>query len=120
VVSELALTEASRFIRRSVKTICKNCTTQERNLVSEAGKLVKSGVILAGTDRVAVNVVALGILRSLGRTRAVSAGPVWNLEQIQRSVYLGLGVGSAEQIELVIADSESPKMAGLIRKWIVA
>jgi len=86
----------------------------------EAGKLVKSGVILAGTDRVAVDVVALGILRSLGTTKAVATGSVWNLEQIQRSVQLGLGVGSAEQIELITADSCSQKMADLIRKWIVA
>jgi uncharacterized protein (DUF362 family) len=86
----------------------------------EAGKLVKSGVILAGTDRVAVDVVALGILRSLGTTQAVSTGSIWNLEQIQRSVQLGLGVASAEQIELVTADSASQKMADSIRRLIVA
>lgn len=72
------------------------------------------------TDRVAVDVVALGILRSLGTTKAGSAGSVWNLEQIQRSVQLGMGVGSAAQIELVTADSGSQKMADLIRKRIVA
>jgi len=86
----------------------------------EAGKLVKSGVILAGTDRVAVDVVAIGILRSLGTTEAVSRGSVWNLEQIKRAIELGLGASSSEQIELVTADSASQTMADKIRKLIVA
>lgn len=86
----------------------------------EAGKLVKSGVILAGTDRVAVDVVAIGILRSLGTTEAVSSGSIWDLEQIKRAVQLGLGASSAEQIELVAADGASQTMADQIRKLIVA
>jgi uncharacterized protein (DUF362 family) len=86
----------------------------------EAGKLVKSGVILAGTDRVAVDVVAIGILRSLGTTKAVETGSVWNLEQIHRAVQLGLGASGHEQIELVTADSASQKMADSIRQLIVA
>lgn len=86
----------------------------------EAGKLVKSGVILAGTDRVAVDVVAIGILRSLGTTETVSRGSVWDLEQIKRAVQLGLGASSPEQIELVAADGASRKMADQIQKLIVA
>jgi uncharacterized protein (DUF362 family) len=86
----------------------------------EAGKKVKSGVILAGTDRVAVDVVAIGILRSLGTTDAVSRGSVWDLEQIQRAVQLGLGSSSDEQIEIVTADTASQTMANSIRKLIVA
>jgi uncharacterized protein (DUF362 family) len=86
----------------------------------EAGKKVKSGVILAGTDRVAVDVVAIGILRSIGTTDAVSRGSVWDLEQIQRAVQLGLGSSSDEQIEIVTADTASQTMADSIRKLIVA
>jgi uncharacterized protein (DUF362 family) len=86
----------------------------------EAGKRVQANVILAGTDRVAVDVVAIGILRSLGTTEAVSRGAVWDLEQIQRAVQLGLGASSDQQIELVTADSASQKMADEIRKLIVA
>lgn len=86
----------------------------------EAGQLAKPGVILAGTDRVAVDVVALGILRSLGTTEAVANGSVWSLEQIQRAVELGLGASSDEQIEIVTADRASQAMADEIRRWIVA
>lgn len=85
----------------------------------DTGKKVKSGVILAGTDRVAVDVVAIGILRSLGTTEAVSRGSVWQLEQIRRAVELGLGVGHADQIEIVTANAASQTMADQIRSLIV-
>lgn len=86
----------------------------------EAGDVAKPGVILAGTDRVAVDVVAIGILRSLGTTSTVSQGSVWQLEQIKRAVELGLGAGSAEQIEIVTADSASQTMADQVRRIITA
>lgn len=84
----------------------------------ESGGTAKPGVILAGTDRVAVDVVAIGILRSLGTTSAVAQGSVWQLEQIRRAIELGLGAGSNEQIEIVTADSSSQTMADRIRRLI--
>jgi uncharacterized protein (DUF362 family) len=85
-----------------------------------SGDLAKPGVILAGTDRVAVDVVAIAILRLLGTTSAVAQGSVWQLEQIQRAVELGLGVGSPEQIEIVTADRAGQTMADDIRRIIAA
>lgn len=85
----------------------------------DTGKKVKSGVILAGTDRVAVDVVAIGILRSLGTTEAVSRGSVWQLEQIRRAVELGLGASHADQIEIVTANAASQAIADQIRPLIV-
>lgn len=84
----------------------------------EAGDVAKPGIILAGTDRVAVDVVAIGILRSLGTTSAVAEGSVWELEQIQRAIELGLGAASPEQIEIVTADGASQIMADQIRSLI--
>lgn len=84
----------------------------------DTGKKVKSGVILAGTDRVAVDVVAIGILRSLGTTEAVSRGSVWQLEQIRRAVELGLGANHTDQIEIVTANAASQTMADQIRPLI--
>jgi uncharacterized protein (DUF362 family) len=37
----------------------------------EAGKTVEPGVIIAGTDRVAVDAVGIAILRSMGTTSVV-------------------------------------------------
>lgn len=47
------------------------------------------------------NVVSLGIMRSLGTTKkAILAHCVWNLEQIQRSVQLRIGIASAELAQI--------------------
>jgi uncharacterized protein (DUF362 family) len=85
----------------------------------EAGDKVAANVILAGTDRVAVDVVALGILRSLGTTPEVAQGSIWNLEQIRRAIELGLGAANSEQIELITADAASQKIADGIRPYIM-
>ncbi|MCM1984030.1 DUF362 domain-containing protein [Lyngbya confervoides] len=81
----------------------------------EAGDIAKAGVILAGTDRVAVDVVAIAILRLLGTTSAVAQGSVWQLDQIQRAVELGLGANSAEQIEIVTVDQAGQTLADQIQ-----
>jgi uncharacterized protein (DUF362 family) len=84
----------------------------------ESGEKVQPNVILAGTDRVAVDVVAIGLLRSLGTTKDVAEGSVWELEQIQRAVEMGLGIGSAEQIEIATSDAAAQKIADSIRPLI--
>ena len=80
-----------------------------------AGTRVKAGVILAGSDRVAIDVVGVAILRSLGTTPEVSRGLIFEQDQIARAVELGLGVKSPDQIQLVTDDSESEAYAGKIR-----
>jgi uncharacterized protein (DUF362 family) len=79
------------------------------------GKVVDAGVILAGTDRVAVDAVGVAILRHLGTTRPVSRGPIFGLAQIARAVELNLGVRGPEEIELVGADAQSEEYAAQIR-----
>jgi uncharacterized protein (DUF362 family) len=83
-----------------------------------SGKKVRSNVILAGTDRVAVDVVAIGLLRSLGTTENVAQGSVWDLEQIQQAVKLGLGVQTTEQIELIVPNTASQRIVDTIRPFI--
>jgi len=79
------------------------------------GTLVDAQVILAGTDRVAVDAVGVAVLRHLGTTRRVSQGPIFRLAQIARAVELDLGVHGPEQIELVGADAQSEEYAAQIR-----
>lgn len=83
-----------------------------------SGETVPAQVMLAGTDRVAVDAVAIGILRSLGTTQEVSQGSLWDLEQIQRAVELGLGVASAEQIEIMTPDTASQQLADTVRSHL--
>lgn len=82
------------------------------------GQKVAPEIMIAGRDRVAVDIVGLAILRSFGTTEAVSQGSIWTLEQIQRATELGLGATEAEQIELVTGDAASQTFADQIRPLI--
>ena len=86
----------------------------------EAGTLVDTQVILAGTDRVAIDAVGVALLRRVGTTPEVSRGPIFQLEQIARAVELGLGASSAAQIELVTGDPPSAEYASRIREVLAA
>jgi uncharacterized protein (DUF362 family) len=79
------------------------------------GRRVAPGVILAGTDRVAIDAVGVAILRDYGTTRAVSRGPIFEQEQIAWAVELGLGVNDPGEIALLTADPESASFASRIR-----
>ncbi len=82
----------------------------------DKGQLVEANVILAGTDRIAVDAVGVALLRHLGTTRTVSGGPIFGQQQIARAVELGLGVSGPEQIELVTDDPQSKAYAAMIRE----
>lgn len=76
-----------------------------------SGTRVEAGVMLASTDRVAIDAVGVAILRLLGTTPEVSRGAIFEQDQIARAAELGLGVSSAEGIELVTGDAESEAFA---------
>ncbi len=82
----------------------------------DQGERVDAQVILAGSDRVAIDAVGVAILRYFGTTTAVSQGPIFQQEQIARAVELGLGVDSPEKIDLITADSESEAYAKEIQQ----
>lgn len=79
------------------------------------GKLVPAGVIVAGTDRIAVDAVGLAILKQLGSNEAIMSTKIFEQEQIQRAVELGLGVTGPERIEIVPGDGESRAYAETLR-----
>ncbi|MGL1861202.1 MAG: DUF362 domain-containing protein [Pseudodesulfovibrio sp.] len=66
-----------------------------------SGKEVEPGVIVAGTDPVAVDAVGVAILRMFGTTSEVSSGAIFDQEQIKRAAELGIGVASPNEIELI-------------------
>jgi uncharacterized protein (DUF362 family) len=67
------------------------------------GKRARADVFMASTDRVAVDAAGLAVLKHLGSNDAIMGTPIFAQEQIARAVELGLGAGSAEQMELVAA-----------------
>ena len=82
----------------------------------DRGTKVEAKVMLAGTDRVAIDAVGVAILRLLGTTPEVSGGAIFEQEQIARAAELGLGVSSANQIQLITGDAESEAFAAQVRE----
>lgn len=86
----------------------------------DAGDKVAANVVLAGSDRVAVDAVGVALLRLLGTTPEVSASPLFSQEQLARAVELGLGVRSGEEIELVTGDDAGAEAAAQVRELLLA
>ena len=82
------------------------------------GKKVKSEVIIAGTDRVAIDAVGVAILRHFGTTSAVEKGKVFEQEQIAQAVKLGLGAAGPDQIEFLTDGNESAEYARKIKRLL--
>ena len=81
----------------------------------DSGKQVNTQVILAGTDRIAIDAVGVALLRYHGTTPEVSRGRIFEQEQIARAVELGLGIADPNQIELVTDDPDGAEYAKKIR-----
>ncbi len=79
------------------------------------GKQVTAGVIVAGMDRVAVDAVGLAILKQLGSNDAIMSTKIFEQEQIQRAVEMGLGVGKPDQIDIVTGDADSRAYADVLK-----
>lgn len=86
----------------------------------DSGRRAATHVILAGTDRVALDAVGVAILRLFGTTPEVSRGRVFEQEQIARAVELGLGVDAPAKIQFLTADATSADYAAQIRQVLQA
>lgn len=79
------------------------------------GPRKEAGVFLAGVDRVAIDAVAVAILKDLGSNEAIMKPRVFEQEQIARAAELGLGVSSPDDIIIETLDSASADYAARIR-----
>jgi len=84
------------------------------------GRTALSEVILAGTDRVALDAVGVAMLRYHGCKTEVARGKIFQQDQIKRAVQLGLGVDKADKIEFLTGDAESAAYAARIREVLLA
>jgi uncharacterized protein (DUF362 family) len=78
------------------------------------GTMKPGNVVVAGTDRVAVDAVGLAILKDLGANDAIMGTPIFHQEQMARAVEVGLGVSGPDQIELVSDSDEGKSYAGTL------
>jgi len=79
------------------------------------GELKEGNVIIAGTDRVAVDAVGLAVLKELGSNEDVMGPGIFEQEQMVRAVEVGLGISSPEQIDLVSDDDEGRAYAATLQ-----
>ncbi len=71
------------------------------------GKRARGNVMIASTDRVAIDAVGVAILKSLGSNGQIMGSKVFEQEQIARAAELGLGASSPADIEMVTANDSS-------------
>ncbi len=76
-------------------------------------------MILAGTDRIAIDAVGLALLRYHGCRTEAGKGKIFEQEQIARAVELGLGVDRPEKIELLTGDPDSAGYSDKIKEILL-
>lgn len=79
----------------------------------DKGTGVAPGLMLASSDRVAVDAAGVAILREFGNT-TLAKEPVFELDQIRRAGELGVGAGAVSAMELAPLDEQGREMAGRI------
>jgi uncharacterized protein (DUF362 family) len=86
----------------------------------DKGRKIQSGVVLAGTDRIALDAVGVAILRFFGTTSEVEQGRVFEQEQIAHAVNFGLGVSRPEDITLLTYNVASEAYAEQILEVLIS
>jgi uncharacterized protein (DUF362 family) len=81
----------------------------------ERGERVSPGLLIASTDRVAVDAAGVALLRSYGTTPEVMKDGVFSQEQIATAAGLGVGARSADEVELVPLNEPAREAAEKIR-----
>jgi len=109
----LMIAEINKFYRTDL--IVMDATEGFATGGPDMGKLIHPEVIIAGTDRVAIDAVGVALLRSYGTMRDVMEGRIFEQEQIARAAQLGVGVASAEDIRLFPLDKTAESVAGRIQ-----
>jgi uncharacterized protein (DUF362 family) len=81
-----------------------------------SGVRKRADVLVAGSDRIAVDALGLAVLKHVGSNRTVMDTPIFRQEQIARAVELGLGATGPADIELVAPEEESEALAARLRQ----
>jgi len=82
----------------------------------DRGELIEPNLLLASRDRVALDAVGVALLRYYGSTPEVMRGRIFDQEQISRAASLGVGVASADKIDLAPLDDPSHRAAEEIQR----
>ena len=85
----------------------------------DVGTKVQANLIMAGTDRIAMDAFGLAALRLLGLTGEASQGRIFEQEQIARAVELKIGINAADKIRIITQDDSSKTYADQIYEVLV-
>lgn len=85
----------------------------------DRGELVSPEVVLAGTDRVALDAAGVALLRYFGCKTEAGRGKIFEQEQIARAVDLGLGVDSPDKIEFITGNADSAAYSAQIKEILL-
>lgn len=84
------------------------------------GELREPNVIIAGDDRIAVDVVGASVIRAMG-SELLKDFPVWAHRQIRRAAELGLGARGPEEVEILAEDAtgsaDFPELLDRVREY---
>ncbi|MDI6764918.1 MAG: DUF362 domain-containing protein [Thermodesulfobacteriota bacterium] len=75
------------------------------------GRAIDSNLIIATGDRIAADVIGLGILKHFSELPQIREVEVWDQRQVKRAMELGLGIKGKDEIELLERDLE-PNIPG--------
>ena len=84
----------------------------------EQGTLIRPGLLLASSDRVALDACGVAILRLYGTTREAGHGDIFRLEQIARAGELGLGATGPGQVQVVPLNDDARDVCSQIEKQL--
>jgi len=76
-----------------------------------AGKAVDANLIIVTGDRVAADLVGLGVLKHYSELSQIKDVDVWDQRQVRRAIELSLGVKGEDEMELLERDL-APEIAG--------
>jgi uncharacterized protein (DUF362 family) len=76
-------------------------------------------VILAGTDRIAIDATGLAVLKEIGSNSNIMEKKIFEQEQIARAVELKLGIHSPADIVIVTGDLESKNYSEKLRRILM-
>ncbi|UJG43390.1 MAG: DUF362 domain-containing protein [Candidatus Heimdallarchaeum endolithica] len=77
----------------------------------DKGTVKHAKVVIAGTDRIAIDAVGVAILRIQGTTPEVSQGRIFEQEQIKRAVELNLGINDPSEIDFLTDSQEADELS---------
>jgi len=83
------------------------------------GTRKQAKVLIAGSDRIAIDAVGLAVLKDIGSNKAIMGRKIFEQEQIARAVELGLGVTGPVDIEIITADDESSRYAESLKSILL-